>query len=65
MSALLEYRETIRYLSRKEASQERAKLFMTLNRDALFPLRCWPKEMKKVFWQKPIGDKDNFKHYSC
>jgi len=25
------------------------------------PIRSWPKEMKMVFWQKPIGDKDTFK----
>jgi len=61
MSSPREYRETIRYLSRKEVSQERADLFKTLNGDAFFPLRSWPKEMKMVFWQKPIGDKDTFK----
>ena len=58
MSALREYRETIRYLYRKEVSQERAELFKILNGDAFFPLQTWPHEMKMVFWQKSIGDKD-------
>ena len=61
MSALREYRETIRYLSKKEVSQERAELFKILNGDAFFPLKTWPDEMKMVFWQKPIGDKETFK----
>ena len=61
MSTLREYREKIRFLSRKEVSQERTELFKTLNGDAFFPLRCWPKEMRMIFWQKLIGDKDTFK----
>lgn len=61
MSALQEYRETIRYLSRREVSQERADLFKILNGDAFFPLKSWPKDMKMAFWQKPIGDRDTFK----
>ena len=61
MSALREYRETIRYLSKKEVSQERTELFKILNGDAFFPLKIWPDEMKMVFWHKPIGDKETFK----
>ena len=61
MSALREYRETIRYQNRKEVSQERAELFKILNGDAFFPLKTWPDERKMVFWHKPIGDKDTLK----
>ena len=62
MSALREYCETIRYLSKKEVSQERAELFKILNGDALSsPVKTWPYEMKMVFWHKPIGDKETFK----
>ena len=61
MSALREYRETIRYQNRKEVSQERAELFKILNGDAFFPLKTWPDEMKMVFWHKPIGDKVTLK----
>ena len=61
MSALREYHETMRYLFRKEVSQERVELFKILNGDAFFPLKTWPDEMRMVFWHKPIRDKDTFK----
>ena len=61
MSALHEYRETVRYLSRKEVSEERADLFETLNGDAFFPLKSWPEDIRMAFWWKPIRDRDTFK----
>ena len=61
MSALHESRETVRNLSRKEASEERTDLFKTLNGDAFFPLKSWPEDIRMAFWQKPIGDRDTFK----
>ena len=61
MSALHESRETVRYLSRKEVSEERADLVKTLNGDAFFPLKSWPEDIRMAFWRKPIGDRDTFK----
>ena len=61
MATLREYRKTVRYLSRREVSRERADLFKTLNGDAFFPIKLWPDEMRMAFWRKPIGDKDTFK----
>ena len=61
MTAVREYRETIRYLSRSEITQERIELFKVINGDAFFPLKTWPEDMRKTFWNKPIGDVGTFK----
>ena len=61
MATLSEYRSTLSLLSRAEISQERLKLFQTINGDAFYPLSVWPQEMKMAFWRKPIGDSAAFK----
>ena len=61
MTAVREYRETIRYLSRREIAQERTELFQVINVDAFFPIKTWPEDMRMTFWQKPIGDVGTFK----
>ena len=61
MATLREYRETVRHLSKSEISEERADLFKTINGDAFFPIKCWPKDLRMAFWRKPIGDRDTFK----
>ena len=61
MATLNEYRSKFRLLSKHEVITERKKLFETINGDAFFPLKAWPKEYQRLFWAKPIGDKDTFK----
>ena len=61
MSTLTEYRDTLRYLSRKEITQERLDIFKEINGNAFFPVKWWPIDMQLTFWRKPIGDKDTFK----
>ena len=61
MATLNEYRSKFRLLSKHEVITERRKLFETINGDAFFPLKAWPKEYQRIFWAKPIGDKDTFK----
>ena len=33
----------------------------TINGDAFYTLNSWPSHIKRIFWQKPITDKDTFK----
>ena len=61
MATLNEYRSKFRLLSKHEVITERRKLFETINGDAFFPLKAWPKEYQRIFWAKPIGNKDTFK----
>ena len=61
MSTLAEYRETLRYLSRREITQERLDIFKEINGNVFFPVKWWPIDMQLTFWRKPIGDKDTFK----
>ena len=49
------------YPERRYHKNWRAELLKILNRDAFFPFKTWPDEMRMVFWRKPIGDKDTFK----
>ena len=60
ITALREYRKTIRYLSRSEIAQERTELFKVTNSDVFFPIKTWPEDMWMTFWQKPIGDVGTF-----
>ena len=55
------YREEIQLLSRQEVVEERKQLFRLLSGDAFFPEKSWPKDIRLIFWKKPMGDKETFK----
>ena len=40
---------------------KRQDLSHTINGDAFYTLNSWPSHIKRIFWQKPITDKDTFK----
>ena len=40
---------------------KRQDVFHSINGDAFYPLNSWPSNIKRIFWQKPITDKDTFK----
>ena len=61
MAALRLYREETRLLSRAEVVEERRQLTRVIDGDAFFPLKSWPKEMRLIFWRKPMGDTETFK----
>ena len=61
MATLNDYRNKFRLLSKQEVIMERRQLLKTINGDAFFPLKAWPQEYQRIFWAKPIGDKDTFK----
>ena len=61
MATLAEYRETMRYLAKSEVVRERLDTFSSINGDAFYPLQWWPKDMRMLFWKKPIIDNDTFK----
>lgn len=60
-STLLFYASHIRPLNRQQISNRRLQLFNLLNGDLFYPLNIWPKDIKALFWKKPIGDCDTFK----
>ena len=60
MATLSLSREETRLLSRAEVVEERRKARI-IDGDAFFPLKSWPKEMRLIFWRKPIGDTETFK----
>ena len=37
------------------------KKFQSINSDAFFPLKQWPKDVRLLFWRKPLGDMHTFK----
>ena len=61
MAMISLYQEEIQLLSRQEVVEERKQLFWMLNGDAFFPEKLWPKDIRLIFWKKPIGDKETFK----
>ena len=61
MAMISMYREEIRLLSRQEVVEERKQLFRLLNGDAFLPEKSWPKDIRLIFWKKPMGDKETFK----
>ena len=42
-------------------SRERLILFRSLSGDLFFYLKLWPMWVRRLFWQKPIDDKNAFK----
>ena len=42
-------------------TQERRRLFQLLNGDIFYPISTWPRDIKMLFWKKPIGETDTFK----
>ena len=61
MATLNEYRSKFRLLSKQEVIAKRRELFESINGNAFFPLKSWPEEYQRMFWAKPIGDKETFK----
>ena len=61
MATLNEYRSKIRLLNKQEVIAERRVLFETINANAFFPLKSWSQEYQRMFWAKPISDKETFK----
>ena len=61
MATLSLYRGEIRLLSRAEVVEERRQLARLIDGDAFFPIKLWPKEMRLIFWKKPMGDTETFK----
>jgi len=61
MASVQLYSEEIRYLSMKEAVERRRELMKIIDGEAFFPPKSWPKELKLIFWNKPIKDEETFK----
>ena len=55
------YRSTLRLLSKQEVIGERRELFESFSGNELFPLKPWQQEYQRMFWAKPIDDKNTFK----
>ena len=55
------YREEVRYLNMREVVERRREIMKIIDGDTFFPLKSWPKDMKLIFWKKPMKDKETFK----
>ena len=53
--------EEIRLLSPAEVVEERRQLTRLIHGEAFSPLKSWPKEMRLIFWKKPMCDTETFK----
>ena len=43
-----------------EISQRRRELLGAIDGDAFYCISCWPNEMQRIFWKKPINDEETF-----
>ena len=55
------FNTSIRDLPRPTLIQKRRNLLTLLNGDAFYPLSTWPKDIRQLFWKKPIRETDTFK----
>ena len=61
MPSLRLVKEKLHWLSKQEIVEKRRELFKAINGDAFFPLKDWPKDLRKLFWMKPLSDSETFK----
>ena len=54
---IMMYKDRIMKMSKQEYKNERMRLLRMINGDAFFKLDYWPKDYKKLFFNKPLGDK--------
>ena len=47
--------------SKNEISEKRRKIFEKINGDIFYPIESWPKELRLLFWKKPLSDRNTFK----
>jgi len=45
----------------REVAERRKETMTIIDGDAFFPLKSWPKDMKLIFWKKPMKDEETFK----
>ena len=46
---------------KNEISEKKRKIFENINRDIFYPIESWPKELRLLFWKKPLSDRNTFK----
>jgi len=45
----------------REVVERRREIMKIIDGDAFFPQKSWPKDMKLIFWKKPMKDEETFK----
>lgn len=60
-SALHLFRSQFAQVSKRAIITKRHGLFRLLNGDTFYPISCWPRKIRSIFWKKPIGDVETFK----
>lgn len=55
------YRSKFRLFSKQEGIAEWRESFESVNTCSFFPLKTWPQEYQRMFWEKPIGHQETFK----
>ena len=54
---IMMYKDRIIKMSKDEYKNERMRPFHMINGDAFFKLEYWPKDYKRLFFNRPHGDK--------
>ena len=57
----MEIEDFVLSCSKKQISKKRHDLLKIINGDIFYSISLWPSDMKRIFWNKPMSDKDTFK----
>ena len=57
----MEIKDFVFNCSKQKISEKRRDLLTIINGDMFYSISLWPRDIKRLFWNKPISDKDTFK----
>ena len=57
----MEIKDFVFNCSKQKISEKRRDLLKIINGDMFYSISLWPRDIKRLFWNKPISDKDTFK----
>ena len=57
----MEIKDLVFNCSKQKISEKRRFLLKIINGDMFYSIYLWPRDIKRLFWNKPISDKDTFK----
>ena len=55
------YNNEMKYFDRQKILEEWKEIFKLLDGDVFYDMRRWPNDVEKIFWQKPMSDRNTFK----
>ena len=57
----MEIKDFVFNCSKQKISEKRRDLLKIINGDMFYSISLWPRDIKRLFWNKPISDEDTFK----